>query len=148
MRTRSSVLALGVAAALVVGIGAPATAKGVGYKGKTAQGLEVTFRATAGKVSGFKATVRSLCISAPSGKSLLEFYPVLLQSPVKRTGKRFTIVFTGSNSTHITVKGKIKDDKANGSVKVAYTKTLGMTPGGLLMIGACSAETTWSAKVK
>ena len=148
MRTTSSVLAVGVAAALVVGIGAPATAKGVGYEGKTGQDLDVTFRATAGKVSGFKTTVRSLCISAPSGKSVLEFYPVLLQSPVKRTGKRFTIVFTGSSSTHVTVKGKIKGNKANGSLKVAYTKTLGMTPGGLLMIGACTAETTWTAKVK
>ena len=148
MRTTSPVLAVIAAAALVFGIGAPATAKGVGYKGKTAQGSEVTVRASAGKVSQFKTTVRALCIAAASGKSVLEWYPVRLPAPVERTGKRFTIDFRGSNSSHVTAKGKFTGNKANGSLKVAYTNTLGMTPGGLLIIGACSAETTWSAKVK
>lgn len=148
MGITSSALAIAAAAALVIGIGAPVTAKGVSYKGKTAQGSEVTFRASAAKVTGFKTTARVLCISAVPAKTVSEFYPVSLKAPVARDGKRFTIDFSGPSSTHITVKGKIKGNKATGSLKVAYTKSLGMTPGGQLIIGACTAQTTWTAKAK
>lgn len=137
-------------AVLLCGLAAPAAAATVDYKGKTAQGQgsKVTFSATAKKVKGFKTSASVLCVSAVTSKSLVEAYPVLLQSPTPLKKGKFTIVFTGPSSTTITVKGKLSGNKASGSLDIKYTKTLGYTSGGLLDIGACSANTTWTAKHK
>ncbi len=145
LRLHVLMIALLALALLVVGAAGSATAA-TSYKGKTKQKLPISFRTTATSAVGFKTTVRSLCIAAATSRSVLEFYPVLLQKPTKLTNGRFTINFKGKSSTFITVKGKVNGASASGSIDVRYTKSIGMTSTGLLEIAACSAKTTWTAK--
>ena len=143
LRRQTRVIAALVLALAVVGTASASTGS---FSGKTKQGSKLTFRTTATSVVGFKTSVRALCLSLASGRSVLEFYPVLLQSPTRLTNGQFKITFKGESSTYITVTGHINSGSASGKVDVRYTKTLGTTPTGLLDIGACSAKTTWTAR--
>lgn len=149
MRT-SKTLTSTVLVLVLTGLTQPVFAgNGTAFKGKTEQGSKVTFSAKSKKVVGFKTSASALCLSGVTGRSILEWYPVLLQSPTPLKKGKFKIVYAGPSSSRITVKAKITGNKAVGSLDVAYTKTMGyLQPYGTLDIGACSANTTWTAKKK
>lgn len=142
------IVATALATALAGGVGGPAAAGGTHFKGKTAQGPKVTFQVKPKSLSGFKTSASVLCVSVVTGRSVMDIYPVLLQSPTKVKKGKFSILFTGENGLNVTVKGKVTGDTARGSLKVRYNKTIGSTSTGLLGIAACLADTTWTAKAK
>lgn len=151
MLTTSSRIIAGATLAVLLagGLAAPAPAGGSHFKGKTGQGPAVTFTVKPKKVTGFKTSATVLCLSVATGRSLTEIYPVRLQSPTPLKKGKFAIDFTpGIHSLTITVKGKVKGDKASGTLDIKYTKFLGSSPTGGLDVGACSAKTTWTAKRK
>lgn len=142
------IVATALATALAGGVGGPAAAGGTHFKGKTDQGPKVTFQVKPKSLSGFKTSASVLCVSVVTGRSVMNIYPVLLQSPTKVKKGKFSILFTGENGLNATVKGKVTGDTARGSLKVRYNKTIGSTSTGLLDIAACLADTTWTAKAK
>jgi hypothetical protein len=146
--TIKMITAASLAAVLVGGFAGPAAAGGTHYKGRTEQGPKVSFTAKPKSVSGFKTSSSALCVSVVTGRSVMDIYPVLLQSPVKLKKGKFTIVYTGDDGLNITVTGKVTGSKAKGSLKIGYNKIIGSTSTGLLDIAACLADTTWTAKAK
>jgi hypothetical protein len=128
-----------VLALAVVGTAVSASAS-TSYRGKVKSGGRLSFRTTATKVVGFKASVSPLCISVAAAKSILKVYPVLLQAPTKLKKGHFKINFKGSGSTFITVTGTVKAKSASGRIHVHYTTTIGMD------IYGCQQNTTWTAK--
>ncbi|MGZ4411530.1 MAG: hypothetical protein ACXVY8_05290 [Gaiellaceae bacterium] len=141
---RRSTLAVLLALAVV---GAASAATSGRYQGKTKQGVKLSFRATPTSVVGFNTSVSALCVSAVSGRSVLEIYPVLRQ-PAGRIAANgsFQLHFKGQSSTFIDISGRLRGSSASGRLDVRYTKTLGTTSSGLLDIGACSTHTIWTAR--
>ncbi len=142
------IAAASLATVLAGGVAGPAAAGGTHFKGKTGQGPKVTFTVKPKSVSGFKTSASALCVSVVTGRSVMDIYPVLLQSPVKAKKGKFTIVYTGENGTAVTVKGKVTGENAKGRLKIRYNKVIGSTSTGLLDIAACLADTTWTATAK
>jgi hypothetical protein len=125
-------------------VGAASASAGGHFRGKTETGFSVTFRTTATRVVGFKTTVVANCLSARSNRS--DVYPVwMLQSPHRLAKGQFKLTFGGKSSTSITVTGHVKARSASGRISVSYEKTLGTTPEGIIDLGLCSANTTWTA---
>jgi hypothetical protein len=137
-----------LAVVLAGGVAGPAAAGGTHFKGKTEQGPKVTFTVKPKSVSGFKTSASVLCVSVVTGRSVMDIYPVLLQSPVKVKKGKFTIHLTGDDGLDVTANGKVTGDHAKGSLKIRYNKVIGSTSTGLLDIAACLADTTWTAKAK
>lgn len=112
------------------------------YKGKTNNGLPVTFKIKNGKVHNFSATVHALCISVASGSSYLDPVlhqitppPMVLAGNGKFNGKYEPKV----SSTHGKVDGRVTGKSASGTYKISYTATRGLT------IYACQEKGTWKA---
>lgn len=74
------IVATALATALAGGVGGPAAAGGTHFKGKTDQGPKVTFQVKPKSLSGFKTSASVLCVSVVTGRSVMDIYPVLLQS--------------------------------------------------------------------
>jgi len=139
LRRRVLVISALVLALAVVGTALSAST-GAGYRGKVKSGGRLSFRTTATKVVGFKASVSPLCVSLAAGSSMLKVYLVRLQTPKKLKNGHFKITFHGASSTFITVTGTIKGKSASGRIDVHYTLTSGT------VIYACSQKTTWTAR--
>jgi hypothetical protein len=138
-RRRVPLLVAPVLALILVGAALSAAAS-TGYKGKIKGGGPLSFRTTATKVVGFKASASAVCTSA-SGGSMLKIYLVRLQSPTKlKKNGRFTINFHGPSSTYITVTGRVKGKKASGRINLHYTLLNGPA------LYACQQKASWTAK--
>lgn len=139
----SRTLALFLLAALVL-VGAVSAAAGGRYKGKTKQGLPVSFRATQSSVIGFKLAGNASCISAH--KSAMETYPLVVKKKGKlKAGGRFVIEYElhVRGTTHVKVSGRVSGSSASGRVILHYDKVWSAPQ----VEGAvCWVKTTWSAK--
>ncbi len=112
------------------------------YKGKTSNGLVVTFRIQSGKVRNFSATVHALCITVAGGSSYLD--PQLHQitpPPMKlaANGKFSGEYVPHTASTHGKIDGKVAGNSASGHYRISYTALSGMN------IYACQEQGTWKA---
>ena len=137
----AAVSALGVAV-LAGAASSKSTAPSGTYKGKTSNGLIVTFRIQSGKVRNFSATVHALCISVATGSSYLD--PVLHQitpPPMKLAGNgKFSGEYVPQTaSTHGKIDGRVTGKSANGHYRISYTATSGLS------IYACQERGTWKA---
>ena len=119
------------------------------FKGKTNNGLPVTFKITSGKVHNFSATVHALCVSvlSPGTSHLDPVLHLITPPPIKlASGGKFSADYKiKTNSTHAKVDGKVSGKKASGHYTLAYNKTDGATSFGVLIIYACQEKGTWTA---
>jgi len=139
----SRVVAVLFLAALVL-VGAVSAGAGGRYKGKTKQGLPVSFRVSGSFVTGFKLTGNAICIS--SHKSVMEIYPLVVKKEGKlKAGGKFVISYElhVNGTTHVEVSGRVSGSSASGRVILHYDK-LWSAPA--LEAATCWVKTTWSAK--
>ncbi len=146
-RVGSSRLATPLRVVLVVLIAAlmlagAAAAGGGLYKGKSKQGMPVSFRVSGSSVKNFSLTGNALCIAA--SKSGNESY--VLKSPNAghlSGGGAFTISYV-KNTTHVKITGKVSGNSSSGRVELHYTKLWQGSSG--LEAATCWIKTNWTAK--
>ncbi len=119
----------------------PTTAPSGIYKGKTSNGLPVTFRVQSGKVRNFRATVHALCISVSTGSSYLDPVLHMITPPPMKLARNgsFSGQYSGPSSTRAKADGRVGGKSASGHYRISYTVTRGLT------IYACQERGTWKA---
>ncbi|HUO72085.1 MAG TPA: hypothetical protein VMU39_15055 [Solirubrobacteraceae bacterium] len=140
------------AAGLTSGASSKTTMPSGTYKGKTSNGLPVTFKIQGGKVRNFSLTVHALCISVVAASTHLD--PILHHitpqpMPISASGK-FSAKYYWKQiqSTQAQVDGKANGKTASGHYKISYSTTDGVTSLGVLIIYACQEQGTWKATRK
>jgi hypothetical protein len=137
---RRALLLVALALALALVGTALSASSGAKYRGKVKGGGALSFRTTATKVIGFKASTSPLCISVAAASSMVKVYLIRGLPSAKLKNGHFKINYHGPFSTYITVTGKIKGKKASGRINFHYTLTNGT------VIYACQQKATWKAK--
>ncbi|MGD0166764.1 MAG: hypothetical protein ABSC51_05665 [Gaiellaceae bacterium] len=128
-------------AALVLASAVAASGGGL-YKGKSKQGLPVSFRVSGTAVKSFSLTGNAICISA--SKSANESYVLRSAKTGKLSGRgAFTISYV-KNTTHVKITGKVSGKSASGRVELHYTKLWQVS--GQLQPVTCWINTNWTVK--
>lgn len=142
--------------AAVTGLAATAVASAATtsrYEGKVKGAGPVSFRLNGTSVARFRASVSVTCVSSSGGRSEAYLLAVDKSAKLDRHGA-FTLTYKQDKrpggpfplyKINATVKGKVGNKAASGTVTVTYYKQAGL---GLALMGCSTGNAKWSANRK